>query len=443
MGYIYNEDSYKEIQINSFQSVADVEEEIVRKFKIGCGDLCGLYEEFSTNRERHLVEKARVVDILGEWEEFENPKYPNPRFVWKIKLVMLNTTKEVMDDPAIVDLLYKQAYHDVLTERYPVKHSAVTGLAALQLFVKYGDLGNTAREEWIKNLLPTLLPIAYLKVLGIETAENVFKPKRQKATSTKTHYVNSTGGTVRARRESITEGKNGDDGDNPRKNTGNENNFEYNYEEEARGRRITKGARRKSVAAELPSTWDKLQKGKDYWINQWVTKILGKYKSMCGCNYTAWDAKMNYLDQVQTWRLYGSTLWSVKQRQWSKFPSPLLLAINHDGLFFVDPETLNVLRNYQFNEIVTWGHTDAATILFVGDVMKKQKLILKSSNGAYISALIDDYIKFIIDYDGDQAVPAPPREDLIKHDEEVKFPGPPEIEDVPNPPLTRTHRKSK
>jgi hypothetical protein len=106
------------------------------------------------------------------------------------------------------------------------------------------------------------------------------------------------------------------------------------------------------------------------------------------------DAKLNYLEYVQEWVFYGSSFFIIEQRQFKDYPSPLLLGINCEGVLLMHPEKKTVLENYQYTDIVTWGHSDEKFILVVGNIVQQRKLIFKTTDGKVMNHLIHDYVKF-------------------------------------------------
>jgi len=126
---------------------------------------------------------------------------------------------------------------------------------------------------------------------------------------------------------------------------------------------------------------------KDYEAN-----ILGKWQKVKG--FTIQEAKLNYLDYVQEWQFYGSTFWTVEQRQFKDYPSPLTLGINSEGVLLMHPDKRNVLEVYSFTDIVTWGHADEKFIVVVGNIVQQRKLIFKTTHGKAMNQLIHDYVNF-------------------------------------------------
>jgi len=58
--------------------------------------------------------------------------------LYKAKLVLKTSNKEILADPEAVNLIYIQAVSDVVTNRYPSQEKDITVLAALQLQATFG-----------------------------------------------------------------------------------------------------------------------------------------------------------------------------------------------------------------------------------------------------------------------------------------------------------------
>jgi len=221
-------------------------------------------------------------------------------FLYKAKLVLKTTNKEIMSDPECVNMIYLQAVSDVVTSRYPANEKDVTVLAALQLQATHGDFKKDVQVSgWLTPKLHEFMPKDLLM-------------KKGKASS-------------------------------------------------------------------------KLEK-------EWEQMILAKYQKVSG--FTSLEAKLNYLDYVQEWVFYGATFFLVEQRQFKDYPSPLTLGINCEGVLLMHPEKKTVLENYQYTDIVTWGHSDEKFIVVVGNIVQQRKLIFKTPDGKAMNHLIHDYVKF-------------------------------------------------
>jgi hypothetical protein len=310
---------------------------LVQKYSLTCSQPFSLFEQAEVNQERILDAKDRVLDVMASWEnrptqaelnkqmeggkqakssrntKFDKHKDADKKIVhqvieykdylYKAKLVLKTSNKEVMADPEAIKLIYLQAVSDVVTDRYPSNEKDITVLAALQLQATHGDYKKDVHMPgW---LAPKILE---------------YIPK---------HLV------------------------------------------------CKKGA------------GDKVQ---DNLVKEWEVKILAKYQKVA--EFTSLDAKLNYLDYVQEWTFYGASFFIVEQRQFKDYPSPLTLGINCEGVLLMHPEKKTVLENYQFTDIVTWGHSDEKFIVVVGNIVQQRKLIFKTTEGKHMNHLIHDYVKF-------------------------------------------------
>jgi hypothetical protein len=307
----------------------EVEEMLVQKYNLACFSPFALYEQAEANQEKILDPKDRVLDVVASWEnrpvmdeiQEKKPKYERKTkydqhkdankkvvkerwefksFLYKAKLVLKTSNKELMEDPEAVNLIYIQAVSDVVTNRYPSNEKDITVLAALQLQATFGDYKRDVHGPgW---LAPKI---------------HEFIPK---------HLITQKG---------------------------------------------------------------KIQ---DSLVKEWEVKILAKYQKVA--DFTSLDAKLNYLDYVQEWTFYGATFFTVEQRQFKDYPSPLTLGINCEGVLLMHPEKKTVLENYHFTDIVTWGHSDEKFIVVVGNIVQQRKLIFKTTDGKHMNHLIHDYVKF-------------------------------------------------
>lgn len=137
---------------------------------------------------------------------------------------------------------------------------------------------------------------------------------------------------------------------------------------------------------------DKKGKASEPIATEWEQKILEKYSKISG--FTSLEAKLNYLDYVQEWPFYGATFFSVEQRQFKDYPSPITLGITCEGVILMHPQKKTLLENYPYTDIVTWGHSDERFIVVVGNIVQQRKLIFKTRQGKVMNNLIHDYVKF-------------------------------------------------
>jgi len=101
-----------------------------------------------------------------------------------------------------------------------------------------------------------------------------------------------------------------------------------------------------------------------------------------------------YLQHAQEMQCYGATVFTVEQRLFKEYPSPLLLGVTCESVMLLHPEKRTVLENYKYPDIVTWGHSDEKVIVVVGNIVQQRKLVFKSNDGKVIAGLIHDYVRF-------------------------------------------------
>jgi len=139
------------------------------------------------NLERILDPKDRILDIMASWENAPlveemkvdsrvkksrrykgnkeqskkavEKKIKYTKFLYKAKLVLKTSNKEIMSDPEAINLIYLQATQDVVSERYPAKTEDITVLAALQLQATFGDYKKDVHfPGWLRPKLEQFMP---------------------------------------------------------------------------------------------------------------------------------------------------------------------------------------------------------------------------------------------------------------------------------------------
>ena len=132
--------------------------------------------------------------------------------------------------------------------------------------------------------------------------------------------------------------------------------------------------------------------------------VLKVYKTLQ--NYSKQEAKLNYLDFVKSWKIYGSTYFFVQPqntRDMHNFPKEVVLAINANGILVVDPDSKDFLADYPYSEVVTWGHSAQTFVLVVGNFIRQNKIYFKTDQGVEINSLVHAYVNKILDREGKSA----------------------------------------
>lgn len=179
------------LQVDSFELVADVERKICQKLKLVMIAPFALYEAFSAeeNQETILSRRDRILDVKGAWESDDlnetqdesksfkkaatklaktvEKKYDT--LLFKAKLVVKTSCRELMRDEEALDLVYQQAVHDIISGRYPPGKASdpdvqgeVIRVAAFQLQATHRDYdAKTCTDKWFQDRLHKVVPESY------------------------------------------------------------------------------------------------------------------------------------------------------------------------------------------------------------------------------------------------------------------------------------------
>lgn len=180
--------TFRTFTVDPYTLNKDVEDMLVQKYSLVVREPFALYEAAAeANQERILDPKDRILDILASWENqplieevkvekqmvkhskafkhkdagkaVKQKKVQYTHFLYKAKLVLKTSNKEIMSDPEAINLIYIQAVHDVVTARYPIKADDISVLAALQLQATFGDYNpDTHFAGWLKPKLESYMP---------------------------------------------------------------------------------------------------------------------------------------------------------------------------------------------------------------------------------------------------------------------------------------------
>ena len=102
--------------------------------------------------------------------------------------------------------------------------------------------------------------------------------------------------------------------------------------------------------------------------------VLKVWQTLSGKGYTSRDAKVNYLDYIKAWKIYGSTYFVVEPQNSRDFPKEVVLAINAQRVLIVHPQSQEFLAEYPYNEVVTWGQSSKSFVLVTGNLVRQQKV---------------------------------------------------------------------
>jgi hypothetical protein len=179
--------SEKTFNVTPYTLVSEVEHMLYNAYNLQVRAPFCLYEAGNVKNTEKVVEgQSRVLDVLASWENdplqveakvserirkeaAKKAKISGVQeivynhFLFRAKLVLKTSNRDVMQDKAAIDLLYLQAVSDVTSVRYPSNDKDITVLSALQLQALHGDFKNdTHFAGWLRPQLTTCMPEHYL-----------------------------------------------------------------------------------------------------------------------------------------------------------------------------------------------------------------------------------------------------------------------------------------
>lgn len=144
----------KALAIDPTTLAKDVASKVARKLNLRDNKGFGLYEviDDNVNEERCVVDTELVGDSMQRFEDMEKKGQKNCQFVYKRK-IFLNPEEEPTD-PVLRDLLFHQAVHDIVHDKYPlVSERDAVKQASFQLQILWGDHDPT--KDAVKQQLGT------------------------------------------------------------------------------------------------------------------------------------------------------------------------------------------------------------------------------------------------------------------------------------------------
>ena len=119
--------------------------------------------------------------------------------------------------------------------------------------------------------------------------------------------------------------------------------------------------------------------------------IIQEYMQLKGKSQL--EARVAYLDIVQSWQSYGSTYFFTESLnpKHSHFPQQVVVAISYTGFYVLDPVSKDHLTDHQYSDLVTWGFSASTLVLVVGTLEHAFKYFFGTSEGYEINSLIHAY----------------------------------------------------
>ena len=123
-----------------------------------------------------------------------------------------------------------------------------------------------------------------------------------------------------------------------------------------------------------------------------IETVCQRYAELSG--YTTQDARMEYIRITRELPSYGSSYFLVTTNGLgsnSKGFQEVVVAINPKGLFVIDNYTKEYIRNYYFENILTWGHSPSQFIIATGTTQNRITVSFKCKSGKEMSDMMSVY----------------------------------------------------
>eukprot|EP00095_Tigriopus_kingsejongensis_P010710 maker-scaffold179_size282488-snap-gene-1.20 protein:Tk10710 transcript:maker-scaffold179_size282488-snap-gene-1.20-mRNA-1 annotation:"hypothetical protein SINV_03291" len=128
---------------------------------------------------------------------------------------------------------------------------------------------------------------------------------------------------------------------------------------------------------------------------QWVSMVQASWEDIQGLKPS--DAKAQVLDILSSWPLFGSSFFAVRREADAKEGSEHILALNKNGVSFLDLVTHETLLHYPFTEVISTRkvQTEDGTLFLdmkCGNLMQQRITRIQTEQANEIARLIRQYI---------------------------------------------------
>ncbi|XP_071159111.1 myosin-VIIa-like isoform X2 [Mytilus edulis] len=139
----------------------------------------------------------------------------------------------------------------------------------------------------------------------------------------------------------------------------------------------------------IPQTMHGEKPGKEW--KSLIESSLQNYNSL-----KSEDAKIEFLKILSTLPTYGSVFFEVKQRSVKTYPKNILLAVNKDGVIFLDASNKGILARYGYNKIPNWAYDENSFTLVVGESSSAVKIYLETNVGHNLDDIVMCYVAWMM-----------------------------------------------
>jgi myosin-7 len=122
--------------------------------------------------------------------------------------------------------------------------------------------------------------------------------------------------------------------------------------------------------------------------------IAAHHKKLTGLGKK--ECNSRYLTFIQSWPLYGSTIFEVMQSYTTTLARNLWLAVNEDGVHIMRRRAKEPLISYSYKNIVNYSPSLRNLMIVTESLTRGTKYVFNTSQASQIAHLIKDYTHIII-----------------------------------------------
>lgn len=125
-------------------------------------------------------------------------------------------------------------------------------------------------------------------------------------------------------------------------------------------------------------------------INETMSRMVSsEHGSLRG--KTALDCQRMFLQRIRSWKLFGSTIYEVKQSYSSALPTDCWLAIHQDGVHIMEAGSKTPTMSYTYKQLSTYLPADDSIMIVAEDESQLIRHVLETKEAHQIVALMRDY----------------------------------------------------
>jgi len=145
-------------------------------------------------------------------------------------------------------------------------------------------------------------------------------------------------------------------------------------------------------------------------------KIAAEHKKLK--TRTIKEVNMAYLKYIQSWKLYGATIFEVLQSYTTTLPKTLWLAVDEVGIHILRRREREPLISYPYRSIVNYSPSLRNLMIVTESLTRGPKYVFNTSQASQIAHLIKDYTQLILARQGNDKGSMPQAPTLSSPDDQ-------------------------